>query len=70
MTKRGGEDSGGNGGCRFRAVAGTLQVCLLFNGTARVDVARRRDRKKNWGIMTNGVEIEGNCLEGGDEALS
>ena len=30
----------------MRAEAGTLQVCLLFKGTARVDVAKRRDRKK------------------------
>ncbi len=52
MTKRGGEDSGGNGGCRFRAVAGTLQVSLSYNDAARVDVARRRERR-NRASMTS-----------------
>jgi len=70
VTKRGGEDSGENGGCKLRAVLGTLQVCLLFNGTARVDVARRRVRK-NWDIMTNGVENRGKRFGGGrNKALS
>jgi len=66
VTKRGGEDSGENGGCRLRAMAGTLQVCLLFNGTARVDVARRRDRKI-WGIMANGVENRRKRSGGGEK---
>jgi hypothetical protein len=34
----------------LRAVAGTLQVSLLSNGAASVDVTRRRERN-NWAIM-------------------
>ena len=39
----------------MKAAAGTLQVDLLSNGTARVDVTRRRERS-DWAIIARGAQ--------------